>query len=377
MRVRQLAIESNFSCALTEGGEVYCWGQDRGPSFLSANPYGDYRRAQHISELHDIIQVSVTSSGHACALERTGLVWCWGFNYDGSLGVDGSETRIERPRRVSGIAGATHIATAYDGRSFVRMADGNVYYWGAFVRPLQRVPGLETAAEVHSSNWLTCSRLTRGGHACQVGVQFYEFERSNNSESLILLRGGGSGVWCGLKPDRSLWCGGSNTLAEAAFPPEMSEICAENPDRNGFVARWRCLREPQPVMSLQRVEEVAAGALTTCARLQDGTLWCWGGGFVGPDDVTSRFVTFGDGRPDGEVCEQFPANSEAMPAPFPCRRRPVQIVGLSGVTTIAVGYRHACAALATGGVRCWGVNDRGQLGDGTTTHRATPVPLRM
>jgi len=235
-RVRQLAIESNFSCALTEGGEVYCWGQDRGPSFLSANPYGDYRRAQHISELHDIIQVSVTSSGHACALERTGLVWCWGFNYDGSLGVDGSETRIERPRRVSGIAGATHIATAYDGRSFVRMADGNVYYWGAFVRPLQRVPGLETAAEVHSSNWLTCSRLTRGGHACQVGVQFYEFERSNNSRSCGLRAGApkkprkqrGTGPELVVDPGEDRRVAPQVPLADSAERPE--EVADSRPD---------------------------------------------------------------------------------------------------------------------------------------------------
>ena len=377
LRVHQLVTESEFSCAVTDNGEVYCWGQDHGPSFLSASVYGNHLRAQHISELHNIIQVSVSYYGHACALERTGRVWCWGFNYDGSLGVDSQEVRVERPRLVSGIAGVTHVATASDQRTFARLSDGSMYYWGPNVRQPQRVTTLGRTEEVHSSYDLTCARLALGGHACQADAQFYNFERSRGSENMSFLRAGGSGVWCGLKPDHSLWCGGSNTVAEAAFPPEMSQLCSGSPDRYGFVPQWRCLLEPHPVSSLQGVEEVAAGALTTCARLQDGTAWCWGGGFVGSGDVASRFVTFGDGRLDGETCEDFPSFQGAMPPPFPCRRRPVQIVGLSGVTTIAVGYRHACAALAAGGVRCWGTNDRGQLGDGTTTHRATPVPLRM
>ena len=55
----------------------------------------------------------------------------------------------------------------------------------------------------------------------------------------------------------------------------------------------------------------------------------------------------------------------------------VEVNGLSsGVTVVAAGYQHACAALATGGVRCWGNNEYGKLGDGTTISRQTPVAVK-
>jgi alpha-tubulin suppressor-like RCC1 family protein len=45
-----------------------------------------------------------------------------------------------------------------------------------------------------------------------------------------------------------------------------------------------------------------------------------------------------------------------------------------GVVTLAVGQVHACA-LANGGVWCWGWNAHGQLGNGSTTDSAMPVPV--
>ncbi len=39
---------------------------------------------------------------------------------------------------------------------------------------------------------------------------------------------------------------------------------------------------------------------------------------------------------------------------------------------VATGSSHTCVLTATGAVRCWGRNDFGQLGDGTTTHRSSP-----
>ena len=54
------------------------------------------------------------------------------------------------------------------------------------------------------------------------------------------------------------------------------------------------------------------------------------------------------------------------------RLTPVLVPGLSGITQIAKGSDHTLAAGAGGVVRAWGRNDYGQLGDGTTTERNSP-----
>ena len=60
-----------------------------------------------------------------------------------------------------------------------------------------------------------------------------------------------------------------------------------------------------------------------------------------------------------------------------CRPTPAPVSGLSGAIQIALGFGHSCARRADLSVVCWGQNDRGQVGDGTTTGRVLPTPVPM
>src|SRR6185295_202725 len=58
------------------------------------------------------------------------------------------------------------------------------------------------------------------------------------------------------------------------------------------------------------------------------------------------------------------------------RLTPVDVIGLSsGVSAIAGGSDHTCAVTSGGGVKCWGSNLGGELGDNTTTQRNSPVSV--
>ncbi len=104
------------------------------------------------------------------------------------------------------------------------------------------------------------------------------------------------------------------------------------------------------VPGLPPVQAIAAGSGHACALTTGGAVWCWGSRVYGQT---------GDGATNG--VGQF---------------SPVAVVGLgSGVTSITAGGEHACAVTAAGAVVCWGRNQEGQRGDGTTTSSAVPVPV--
>jgi hypothetical protein len=62
-------------------------------------------------------------------------------------------------------------------------------------------------------------------------------------------------------------------------------------------------------------------------------------------------------------------NSASKPPPVLANAAPAPL----NAHRYDIGFRHACARTSDGRVACWGINDRGQLGDGTRIDRTTPV----
>src|SRR2546428_428973 len=101
---------------------------------------------------------------------------------------------------------------------------------------------------------------------------------------------------------------------------------------------------PNPRLIFAAIE---AGSQHTCGVTTASSAYCWG---------ANDYGQLGDGTTT-------------------TRSSPVLVAAPAGVTFVAVsaGETHSCAVTATGDAYCWGLNQSGWLGDGTTTTRLSPV----
>jgi alpha-tubulin suppressor-like RCC1 family protein len=118
------------SCALTEDGRVYCWGdRNLGTPEEDVDVYVPHSepRPYMIDGLPDIEQVAMFES-HACALDGDGDVWCWGHNKNGEVG-DGTTEARWTPVKVDGIPKMTELTT-HHAITCALATNGRVWCWG-------------------------------------------------------------------------------------------------------------------------------------------------------------------------------------------------------------------------------------------------------
>jgi alpha-tubulin suppressor-like RCC1 family protein len=135
---------------------------------------------------------------------------------------------------------------------------------------------------------------------------------------------------CITDTDGLLKCKGANSVGQIGI---------------GTISLYESLKT---VPGLNGTPSVAMGATHVCAVTAAGGAKCWGSnvsGKLGDSTMTNRSA-------------------------------PVDVIGLtSGVASISNASDHSCAVTTAGGVKCWGNNFFGKLGDGTNTERRTPVDV--
>ncbi|MBX3325318.1 MAG: hypothetical protein U0223_01765 [Nitrospira sp.] len=150
----------------------------------------------------------------------------------------------------------------------------------------------------------------------------------------------------------------------------------------------------ESVVGIKTATDVAAGA-TTCARLLDGTVECWGSnewGQFGNGTTTNSSVpvpVFGITTATAISIGGYHSCAHLQDNTLLCWGRNhngelgnestpgsalVQVRGIKG-SSVAAGGHHSCAVLEDSTVRCWGYNELGQLGNGTTDNSSNPVAV--
>jgi len=160
----------------------------------------------------------------------------------------------------------------------------------------------------------------------------------------------GASHTCTLLLEGQVECWGSNRFGELGA--DAPDVCAVE-----GLGTYECSLLPVHVAGLDAdVTAIDAGEGHTCALTTLGNVKCWGDNSSGQlgDGTTSNSKTPVD------VCSQGP--------PAPCSP-------IDGIVSFSAGGKHTCAISATGPTKCWGANASGQLGDGTTANRATPVDV--
>lgn len=181
------------------------------------------------------------------------------------------------------------------------------------------------------------------------------------------------GYACALRATATAVCWGANMYHQVS-PSDQNPVGATDPGLTNVVA-------------------IAAGTATTCAVVASGHVFCWGYGQYGqigdgqlatrstPTEVTGISDAVDVSVGGGTACALHVSGAVSCwgnvfsdIAVFPNSASPVAVPGLNDAQSVSDGST-TCALRLSGTVYCWGWNGQGQIGDGTTTTRSSPVQM--
>jgi len=352
--ITAIAVGEGHNCALTDDGEVMCWGQN-GSGQLGNGSTTNSSVPMDVSGLPDDV-TAISAGGHTCAVTRSGGVTCWGHNADGRLG-NGTLLDSSVPVDVSGLASGVAAVEVGNTHTCALTTEGGVKCWGrndfgqlgngtttGSLAPVD-VLGLESGVSaISAGGGHTCALTTAGGVKCWGSNADGQLGNGTQTDSSAPVEVSGLpsrvvAITTGIYHTCALSSGGGVTCWGA--------LAAQQTDDGGLSSTFALIPHQVPGLT-SGVASIAAGGFQTCAVSRAGGAMCWGDNRHG--QLGNGTTTLGS--------------------------TPVGVTGLtSGVSAIAGSYGYTCALMRSGGVKCWGWNDAGVLGDGSLVDSSVPVDV--
>ena len=410
--VVQVGAGISHSCAVLAGGTARCWGQNTSGQLGDGTTIGRLTPVP-VTGLGEVAAIAL-SRGHTCAVRIDGSIRCWGENSDFRLG-DGTNDDRTTPVAVTGVSRAVDV-TAGETSTCAVLAAGTARCWGdnaggqlgtgdrvARVSPTTPV-GQVGVVQVATGGGHSCALLAVGTVRCwgdnqsgQLGDGTSGTDRSTpvtvTGLSGVIALDAGEAHTCAVLFDRTVRCWGFNGSGQLG---------------DGTSGNNRLTPVAPGVAG---VASVSAGLAHTCAVRVNGLVFCWGfnsfgqvgNGFSGSNSPTPQLVASGavdvaagDGHTCaarrgavaacwglntlGQVGDGTTGTNRVTPVSVATASTPVDTAAVS----VGAGASHSCAVtpvknsaagfVVRSGVRCWGRNTSGQLGDGTVVQRAAPTP---
>lgn len=331
-QVLELAAGDRHNCALIEGGTIRCWGE----GFFGelghgvTDNIGDNETPASVGDLQLPALALAIDAGDAstCAWFDDLALRCWGQNYNGQLGYANSAAvpllgDNELLDMLAGVMLGPGEPTefALGGRhACVRMADGKLRCWGGNAYGQL---GLANMVPVGDDE-----------HPAAAMMMFLGADAEHVAT--------GDSHTCAITVGGYLRCWGRNTRGQLGYGNNQPVGDNEAPANAGDL-----ILVPASLPPDTRATALALGNDHSCVLFETGDVICWGRNDVGQ-------LATGDNQDWGEGANETPSMLE-----------PIDLGGPA--VAIAAGLQHTCALVEDGSVRCWGENEKGQLGLGKTS----------
>lgn len=359
IKYRSMTAGSMHACDIASGGFVWCWGLNGKEGRIGSATLGD--------DAMSTAPVLVPNTGwnalrfgqlssygnFTCGVTTTNRVYCWGSGSWGTLGDGADAAKSNVPVAIASNQTFRYVATGAD-HACALTVDGRVYCWGHndwrefgattpgySSTPLAVLPTYSFAS-LTAGNGFTCGVTEAGAGYCwgasghgQLG-DGSQISYGNTFSATPLAVASGEPL---RMIDAALEFACGVTLSNHA-------VCwGANGGRLGN-GGTNDSSTPQLVAGGQTVRSVSSGTDFSCAVGTDASLWCWGANGSG----------------------QLGASTPAV-ATSPVRAgESLRVIEMSASGTSTGFGRHTCAIsdnrLTT---YCFGRNEAGQLGNGTTT----------